>query len=91
MLSQNVVKHNKEFKRIVQIVSQTLYPKPKHDKIWAWWISNNFSKNILERVWWCKCFEMEFKNQTIYPISCSKGGRHACVKANNRSQIVHVV
>ncbi len=35
MLSQNVVKHNKEFKRIVQIVSQTLYPKPKHDKIWA--------------------------------------------------------
>jgi hypothetical protein len=32
---QNVVKHNKKFKRIVQIVNQALDPRPKHDKIWA--------------------------------------------------------
>jgi hypothetical protein len=32
---KNIVKHNKKFKRIVQVVSQALDPRPKHDKIWA--------------------------------------------------------
>lgn len=35
MLSNNIVKHNKKFKRIYQFVIEALDPRPKHDKIWA--------------------------------------------------------
>jgi len=42
-----------------QIVSQTFTPRLKHDKIWEWWALHVTLKNMLERVWWCKCSQME--------------------------------
>jgi hypothetical protein len=47
--------------------------RPKHDKIQAWWPSSISSKNMLEKVWWCKYFKMESWTWTIcYWINCLK-------------------
>jgi len=41
-------------------ISQVPAPGPKHDNIWAQWASNISSESMLKKVWWCKCFKMEF-------------------------------
>jgi hypothetical protein len=45
-----------------QVVNQVPAPRPKHDKIQARWTSNVPSENMLEEVWWCRRFEMDFWN-----------------------------
>jgi hypothetical protein len=41
-------------------VNQVITLEPKHDKIWTWWALDIMSRNMLEKVWWCKCSKMEF-------------------------------
>jgi len=78
---------NQKVGKVSWIVSQAPTPRPKHDKIWIWWVSDIMSKNMLERVWWCKHFEMEFWNQTICcPMSYSKGKRNVHVGGDKKSQ-----
>jgi hypothetical protein len=58
---QNVMEKTKEDNwNINQTLSQTLDPRPKHDKIRKWWALDIMSESMLERVWWCKCSKMEF-------------------------------
>jgi hypothetical protein len=58
-------------------VCQTFALGLEQDKIWAWWASNVLLESMLDRVWWCKCSEMESWNWTICcPMSCSNGRRH---------------
>jgi hypothetical protein len=46
-------------------------------------------KNMLEKVWWFKCFEMEFWNQTICcPMSYSNKGTHTQVRDGRRSHAI---
>jgi hypothetical protein len=51
---QNIVEKIKEtswkFRKIGQIVNQTLAFGPEHDIIRAWWVSNILSKNMMEKV-----------------------------------------
>ncbi len=87
---QNVVlksgEDNWKVEKIGQVVSQTFTPRPKHDEIWAWWALDVSLKSMLEKVWWCRCFEMEPWNWTICcPMSYSNGGRHARVGGGRRS------
>jgi hypothetical protein len=89
---QNDVKKNGEDNRkvgkISQIVSQTLTPRPKHDKIWARWALDISPKNMLERVWWCRHSKMESWNWIICcSMSCSNGGRHAQAGGGRRSHV----
>ncbi len=51
---------NQKAKKIGQIVNQVITLEPKHDKIWTWWALDIMSRNMLEKVWWCKCSKMEF-------------------------------
>jgi hypothetical protein len=45
-------------------------------------------ENTLERVWWCRRFEMEFWSWTICcSMSCSNGGRHARATSGRRSHV----
>ncbi len=87
---QNVVRKigedNQKVGKTGQVISQTPTLRIKHDKIWAWWASNVSLESMLEKVWWCKCSEMEFWSWTIcYPMSCSNGGTHAWVGGGRRS------
>jgi hypothetical protein len=62
---------------------------PEDDKSRARWVSNILLENILERVWWCKCSEMEFWSWTICcPMNCSNGGKHTRVGGGRRSHVV---
>jgi len=64
------------------------YPWPKDDRIRAWWASNISSNNMLERLWWCRCSEMESWSQTIcYLLSCSNKGKHAWVGGGRKSHV----
>ncbi len=90
---QNVVwkigEDNRKVGKTGQVISQTLALRIKHDKIWAWWASNVPLKSMLEKVWWCKCSEMEFWSWTIcYRMSCSNGGTHAWARGAKRSHAV---
>jgi hypothetical protein len=79
--------NNQKARKASQIISQVFALRLKHDKIQTWWISNILSKNMLEKVWWCKRSKMEFWNQTICcMMSCSKRRWHACVANNKRLQ-----
>jgi hypothetical protein len=87
---QSVVKKigeaNWKLEKIGQIVSQTPTPGLEDDKIWTWWALDILSKNMLEKVWWCRCFEMEFWNRTIcYLMSCSNEAKHAQAGGGRRS------
>jgi hypothetical protein len=41
---------NEKLGKINQIVSQTHTPGPKHNKIWARWVSDISSKSMFKRV-----------------------------------------
>ncbi len=76
---------NLKAKKIGQIVNQAFTLESKHDKIWAQWILDIMSKNMLEIFWWCKCFKMESWNWTIcYSMNCSNGRKHAWTGGNKR-------
>jgi hypothetical protein len=71
-----------------QVVNQAFAPGLEHDKIWAWWALDVPLKNKLERVWWCRHFEMESWNWTICcPMSCSNGRRHVWAGGGRRSHV----
>jgi hypothetical protein len=79
---------NRKVRKVDWIINQAPNQRPKHDKIRAQWVSDILSKNMLERVWWCKHFEMESWNRTIcWPMNCSKRGRHARARGKRRSQV----
>jgi hypothetical protein len=79
---------NQKVVKIGRIINQVLAPSPKHDKIWAQWASNISSKSMLEKVWWCKRFEMKYWSQTICCLmNCSKGKGHACVRGSKKSHV----
>jgi hypothetical protein len=79
---------NWKVRKASQIISQMPTSRPEHDKIRTQWISNNLSKNMLEKVWWCKCSKMESWNWTICcPMNCSKGKRHVRVGDGKRLQV----
>jgi len=64
------------FKKSIQVIRQTSNPTSKLDKIWRQWVSSILSKSMLENIWWCKCYEMESKSQTICCLmNYSKRGR----------------
>jgi len=70
-IMKKIGEFNRKLEKINRTISQTLTPRPEHDKIQAWWASNIPSKNMLERVWWCKHSEMESWNWTIcWLMSC---------------------
>jgi hypothetical protein len=87
----NVVpKTQKIIKRLEDWLSYkpVLALRPKHDKIRARWVSNVPLESMLERVWWCKHFEMESWSWTIScPMNCSNGGRHAWARGSRRSHV----
>jgi hypothetical protein len=71
---------NRKVGKTSWIVSKAFALGPKHDKIWAQWASNISSKNMSERVWWCKHSEMESWSWTVCCLmSCPNGGCHACM------------
>ncbi len=83
---QNIVKKigkdSWKVRKIDLTISKMPAPRSEHDKFWAWWALGIMSKNMLERVWWCRCFKMESWNQTIWcPMNYSKRRRHVCVGA----------
>jgi hypothetical protein len=52
-------------------------PRLKHLKIWTQLALGIMSKSMLEKVWWCRCSEMEFLNQIIWCLmNCSKGKKN---------------
>jgi hypothetical protein len=55
---------SQKFRKIGWIVNQAPALGPKHDIIRAQWISNILWENMLKRVWWCRCSEMEPRNWT---------------------------
>jgi len=66
-------------------INQTPTFEPKHDKIRTQWALDISLKNMLWKVWWCRCFEMEFWNWTIcYSMSCSNGRRDAWAEHGRR-------
>jgi hypothetical protein len=70
-------------------ISQTPIPRPEHDKIQAWWASSILSKNMLKRIWWCKCSKMESWKWTICcPMSCLKKGKHIRARGNKKSHVL---
>jgi hypothetical protein len=86
----NTVEKTKEvgqkLRKISQIVSQTPTLALEHDKIWARWALNIMSKNMLGKVWRCKCFEMESWSQTICcPMNCSNKRKHVRTRGGRRS------
>jgi hypothetical protein len=61
-------------------------PGPEHDKIRAQWVSNILSKNMLEKVRWCKHSEMESWSWTIcWPMNCSNRRRHTQTGGGRKS------
>jgi hypothetical protein len=83
---QKIGEDNWKVGKIGWIVNQAITLGPKHGKIQAWWALDVSLKNMLERVWWCRCFEMEFWSWTICcPMNCSNGGRHKRVGGGRSS------
>jgi hypothetical protein len=79
---------NQKVRNASWTISQMPAPKLEHDHFWAWWVSNTMLENVLERVLWCKRFEMEFWNWTICCLmDYSKEKKHGHVKASRRSQV----
>ncbi len=88
----NVVRKSKEnnqkVEKINQVIYQTPTPRPKHDKIWTWWALDIMLNNMLENVWWWKCFKIESWSWTIcYLMNCSKKGKHACAKGGKKLHV----
>jgi hypothetical protein len=80
---------NQKASKIGWVVNQALAFNLEHDKIRAWWGLDILLESMLERVWWCKYFKMEFWSRTICcPMSCSNGGKHMQVGGGKRSHVV---
>jgi hypothetical protein len=66
---RNIIEKNKEDNqkvgKISWTINQTPALRPEHDKFRTQWASNVPSKSMLERVWWCRHFEMESWSWTI--------------------------
>jgi len=76
------------FRKIGRTINQTPARRSEHDRIQAWLMSEIPSKNMLEKVWWCKCSKMESLNRTIYcPMSCSNKGRHMEARGGRKSHV----
>jgi hypothetical protein len=74
--------------KIGQIISQTSTFGPKCDRIWAQWALNILWKNMLKTTWWCKHYEMEFWNWTIYCLmSYSNKRKHVRTKGDKKSHV----
>jgi hypothetical protein len=79
---------NQKARKIGWVVSQPFALRPKHDKIQARWALNILLQNMLEKVWWCRRFEMESWSWTICCLmSCSSGGRHTWARGDKRSHV----
>jgi hypothetical protein len=85
---KNIEVVSRKFEKISWIISQTSTPRLKHDRIQTWWTLNILSKSMLEKVWWCRCFEMESWSRTICcPMNYSNEGKHAQVWGDRRSHV----
>jgi len=83
---ENTKEANQKPRKIGRTIGQALTLRPKHDRIQAQWTSDIPSKNMLKKVWWCKCFKMESWNWTIYyQMNCSNEQRHAQFGDGRRS------
>jgi len=56
---QKTKENNWKVRKTSRTISQMPTPRPKHDKIQARWALDVSLKSMLERVRWCKHFEME--------------------------------
>jgi hypothetical protein len=89
MFIEKIGEYNRKVGKINWTINQALTFGSKHDKIQAWWALNILLKNMLKRVWWCGCSEMEFLNWTICcPMKCSNERRHAQTRDNKRSHAI---
>jgi hypothetical protein len=83
---ENIEEDDQKARKIGWSISHKFTPRLEHDKIWAQWVSNILLENMLEKVWWCRCFEMGSWSWTICcQMSCSKGGKYTCVRSNRKS------
>jgi hypothetical protein len=79
---------SRKFGKIDWNVNQTLTHGPKHDRIWTWWVLDIPSESMLERVWWCKHFQMESWSWTICCLmSYSNKGKHVQIVVSRKSHI----
>jgi len=75
---QKIREDNQKVGKTSRAINQVLAPRPKHNKIQARWASNVLLENMLERVWWWKCFKMESWSWTnCCLMNCSNGKKHA--------------
>jgi hypothetical protein len=82
---EKIREDNWKVKKIGQIIRQSPIPRLEHDNIQAWWATYILSRSMLERVWWCKWFEMKSWSQTICCLmSCSKRRKHTHVEGGRR-------
>jgi hypothetical protein len=82
---EKIGEDNRKVRKIGQTINQAPAPRLEHDKIQARWASNVLLKNMLERVWWCKCSEIESWNWTICCLmNCSNGGTHTWARGGRR-------
>jgi len=74
--------------KIGWIVNKTFTLGPKHDKIWAQWVSYIPLESMLEKVWWCKCSKMESWNRTIYySMNFLNERRHVWIGGDRKSHV----
>jgi hypothetical protein len=86
--TKKIEKASQSQKKIGLIVSQALALGPKYDKIQAQWASDILLKSMLEKIRWCKHFEMEFWSWIICcPMNCSNERRHVWVGGGRKSQV----
>jgi GH43 family beta-xylosidase len=60
---EKIGEDNWKVEKIGWIINQAPTLVPKHDKIWAWWVSSISLENMLMTVWWCKRSKMESWNE----------------------------
>ncbi len=83
---QKIREDNQKVGKTSRAINQVLAPRPKHNKIQARWASDVLLENMLERVWWWKCFEMESWSWTNFCLmNLSNGRKHAHGGGDRRS------
>jgi hypothetical protein len=86
---QKIREDNQKVRKTSWNVSQMPTLGLEHEKIRARWALDVSSKNMLERVWWCRHSKMESWSWTICcPMSYSNGRRHAWVEGGKKSHVV---
>jgi hypothetical protein len=72
--------------KISQIISQTLGLGLEHDRIQTRWALDIMLESMLEKVWWCRCSEMDSWSWTICCLmSCSYERKHVRTRGDRRS------